>query len=399
MIVCADIHPGHGLIDFERLDEACADAEAGMEGARRTCHYEIPELCVRATRWQWVIHGSTNNYRAGITRWMMGRGQYTRAKRYACCGRGDVGYHEEHGSGVKVKPVCCGYRVCPRCSRRYGRRMLRKIGKHLAAGPHGAMHHIVLTQQVIEGESLAATRTRFEAKWKKVYRDFRRIGLRSMLVTYHVKRTRGVGWHYHAHCLVEWKAEADAEACAMAVGECWRRVVESAKEPSHPVFYRYLTRAGDAIRELATDGQGEFWTESKDAVTQCLQYVVRDVVQGLENWVEGVETEELTEEFAKAVDGAKLHRLFGEWRKAVSEDEEEEEPKDQVGATEAEKKEAAKKGTGEQWIRLGAVDSVIRQATTGVALMAEFLRSLVCVYSNKSDICRRLQGVLRAIGV
>lgn len=387
------------MLDFEALAQTVERAEEGDLRFTDLAEHELVELCRRRTKWQWVIHGETEKFREGVTRHLCREGKYKKASRYACCGRGDAAYAEEHGPGVKVKPMCCGYRVCPRCSRRYGRKILRKVGRHLAGGPHGSIDHVVLTQKVIDGESLDATRIRFEKKWKRVYKVIRAWGMGSMLVTYHVKRTRGEGWHFHAHCVVEWKGAANAEACCLAVDKAWRRLVEDAGELSHPVFYRHVAAPGEAVVELATDGQSEFWKESEDAVTQLLQYCIRDVVQGIENWVEGVETDELTGEFARAVDGAKLHRLYGEWRKAVVEVEEEEEAEDQGKATEAEKAEAAKKGCVEEWLRLGSVDSVLKQAEGGMTVMVEFLQSLGCTFFNRSAVAHRFMAVARSIGL
>jgi len=394
----SEVRPGVGLIDFEALDSLIGRVEDGSSDRAGECQYEIEQVCARRTRWQWVLHGATEAFRVGIVRHFCGQGKYKKAKRYACCGRGDTAYVEEHGPGCKVRPKCCGYRTCPRCSRRYGRKILRKVGGHLASGPHGAIDHVVLTQKVKDGESLDVTRSRFEKKWKRIYKGIRAAGMRSMLVTYHVKRTRGEGWHYHAHCVIEWGVEVCAEDACASVALGWRDALEGAGELSHPVFYRHVATPGDALVELAKDGQGEFWAESADAVTKLLQYCIRDVVQGIENWVEGVDTEELTAEFARAVDGAKLHRVYGVWRTKLEEKAVEEKDVVGVGATEKERAEAAKKGVFE-WLKIGSVDAVLSGAGTGVTLMREFVRSLACTYSNRSAVCRRLTALLRSIGV
>jgi len=392
-----DVQVGARLLDFELLDAAVVRAEEGDRDAQATVGPLVVELARRRTPWQWVIHGPTEEFRAGVTEFMIEEGSYNKAKRYSCCGRGDVGYAEEHGPGVKVKPMCCGYRVCPRCSRRYGRKILRKVGKHLAEGPHGAIDHIVLTQKVIDGEALDDTRARFEKKWLRVYKAFRSFGMKSMLVTYHVKRTRGEGWHYHAHCVVEWGMAVHAEDACLGVGVVWKDAVERVGELSHPIFYRHVAPPGDAVVEMEADGQSEFWAESEDAVTQLLQYCIRDVVQGIENWIEGVETRALIGEFMRAVDGAKLHRLYGEWRKRV-EDVEEENEEDPGSGTEKEKAEARKKGLDGEWLRLGSMDSVLKGAAVKVTLMVEFFQALASSYFNRSAVFRRLTEMLRSIG-
>lgn len=383
-------------IDFEELDRCIESAEAGDGRHVAKVAEEIGWMARRVSRWQWVMHGDTAEYRAGVTDWLLNEGKYGKAKRYACCGRGDIGYSGEVTAAVKVVPKCCGYRLCPRCSRRYGRKILRKVGKHLSEGPHGAIDHIVLTQKVIDGECLEKTRARFEKKWTKIYKRFRLLGLRSMLVTYHVKRTRAVGWHYHAHCVVEWKDEVDSEACCVGISNLWGEILRGANETCHPLFYRHVAAPGAALVELEGDGQGEFWTEAKDPVAQLLQYCIRDVVQGIENWVEGVDSGELTAEFAAAVDGAKLHRLYGVWRKKIDEVEEEDEADAAACATAEEKAKAAKDGV--LWIKLGSVDAVLSQAGMGISVMVEFARSLACTFFNRSSVYQRLSVVLRSIG-
>ncbi len=382
-------------MDFDELERCCALAEDGLEGKGGTCYHELTEITLRRTKWQYVIHGETVPFRVGIVHWMCDQGKYQKARKYACCGHGDVGYMEESGSGVRVRPMCCGSRLCPRCSRRYGRRILRKVNGRLSTAAHGAIDHIVLTQKVIDGEPLGTTRERYERKWKRVYKAFRLAGMRNMLVTYHVKRTREVGWHYHAHCLVEWGSDVVSEDACVCVDRAWRDVVAANGEPTHPVFYRHVTPAGDAITALANDGQGEFWQEASDPVTQVLQYCVRDVVQGVENWVEGVETDDLTTEFAETVANAKLHRLYGEWRKADVETKEDEEAEENPAATEDEKAAAvARQGGLVGWLRLGSMDSIIGQANEGITAMREFVHSLGCKYFNRSTVSRRLRDVL-----
>jgi len=397
------LEPVAGMIDFEALEACVSRAEGGDRGAGVEARWALESLCTRRTRWQWIIHGETENYRLGVVRYYCGKGKFVKAKRYATCGRGDTAYASETGAAVKVKPMCCGYRLCPRWSRRYGRVALRRVNGHLAGAPHGAIDHIVLTQKVIDGEPLPVTRERFEKKWKRVYRAIRGQGMRSALVTYHVKRTRGEGWHYHAHVVVEWGAGIDAEVACLFVNKVWSVAVTSAGELSHPVFYRHVCEPGEAITALKGDGQGEFWSESKDGVAQCLQYCVRDVLQGCENWVEGVDTEDLTAEFAGSVDGAKLHRLYGEWRHDVENtdgvEEEEEEPGAGGTATEAEKEKARKKEKdGGLWVKLGSMDSVLLQACSGVTAMCEFLESLALSFFNRSAVFRRLSAVRRTFG-
>jgi hypothetical protein len=272
------------------------------------------------------------------------------------------------------------------------------VNYHLSRGTHGAIDHVVLTQRVNDGEPLATSVARFKAKWQRIYKVIRAAGMKSALVTYHVKRTRSVGWHYHAHVVVEWSEGVDAEVACVAVANAWQAVCAKAGERTHPTFYRHVSAPGDALTELATDGQGEFWKESSDPVTQVLQYAVRDVCQGVEKWVEGVDTPALSEEFAEVCSGAKLHRLYGGWRAAIDEGSEDETEKSDEKATEAEK--AKKAATAEvKWLKLGSMDSVLGQAARGVTMMVEFVHTLECSYFNRAAVFRRLSAVARSIGV
>jgi hypothetical protein len=382
------------MVDFEALDQTIADLESGLTGGEALVTKVLADLAVCPTRWQWVVQGDTSLYRMGVVEHLCGKGQFKKAKRIACCGRGDKGYMQEEGNGVKVKAMCCGFRACPRCSRRFGRRVLRKVEGHLSQRPHGAIDHVVLTQKVVDGEPLPGARDRFEKKWKKMYRSLKELGFRSMLVTWHVKRTRMAGWHYHAHLVIEWPDGVSAEDKCLAISEAWRCVVAKAEEPTHPVFYRHVAPEGAALTTLAKDGQSEFWAVSPDPIGELMQYCVRDVVQGIESWVEGVEGGQLIEEFMQGVADAKLHRLYGQWRDAVVEVEEAEEEsgKDPEKATDETKGEMG-------WLRLGSMDAVIKEAKEGITACREFLKAVASNYSNKSGVSVRLDRVCHFLGL
>jgi hypothetical protein len=250
---------------------------------------------------------------------------------------------------------------------------------------------MVLTQEVLEGEGLLRNRERFERKWKTAYRAFQKAGATAMLVTNHVKRSRTGGWHYHAHVLVEW-GEGCEEAGVAGVGTTWRKACRALGESDKPVFYRHVAEAGGALAGMAGDGQGEFWQESSNPVEKVIQYLVRDVCQGLERWIEGVEDPKDLEDFVNVLGHAKLHRCYGRWRAkcgGASEGEAKEEGKSPKAAT---KKERA------DWMRLGTVDNVIRQAKAGIEVYVEFLAALRGKFFNRGDVCRRLMAVFRWTG-
>lgn len=382
------------FLDFAYLDRRIEEAAHGVRDAALEVRSVLAKLAEVPSKWQWVIHGETQKYRSGVVHWLCDHGEFARAKKLACCGRGDGALLSEAGDSAKVVTRCCGFRFCPRCSRRSGQRVLRRLGAHLSHERHGPMDHMVLTQRVVSGEPLERTMERFKRKWLPVHRVLKRVGVRSALVTYHVKRSRWDGWHYHAHCVLEWSEGADRDAGAKMLIDMWLRGMQKAQEGDNPPFVRKLCDAGDAIEEMEAKAQGEFWKEAGDPVAVCLQYALRDVLQGCESWVADADDPGLVDEFMSALKGAKLHRLYGEWRKRVKDVAEVAES--DIDAKEGESDVAAVKGDKVCWVSLGTVDHALTLAEQGVSAGQTWARSLSLLHANRSALSLRLVALLRA---
>lgn len=381
--------------DLQMMTELGHAVERGDLAAERCLTAMVCKLGATMTKWQWVIHGETTEFRKVIVRWLCNKGDYTLARRFALCGRGDLGMTEFGGDGVRVKPMGCGCRFCPRCSRRFGARFLRKVGKHLEAGPHGSMWHVVLTQRVQRSETLIEARERFAKAWKRFYPKLRKRGMSSALCTYHVTASLNGGWHYHCHLLVEWVPECDTVELGKWATEAWQWAKQDSGDRQTEVFAREVCEPGPAFVREALGSQGELWNESRDPVVAAIQYVVRDVLQGVEKWVAKVDNIEDASTFAEALTSAKLHRLYGVWRKQLP--KRIEEPEETASETNAGKQKTASTGKAVAvWIAVGRMDEVLWGVKSGDASKLEFTRRLVSKLSNKGMVSKRLRKVVNA---
>jgi hypothetical protein len=216
----------------------------------------------------------------------------------------------------------------------------------------------------------------------------KRAGMRSALLTQHVKPRPGVGWHYHGHCVVEFKPGVDgAAACAKLEGRWWRATT-AVEGLEKPLFRRMVCGPGEALTSGAIGGQGEFWAEPQGAVERCLQYTVRDVVQGCEGWVEHLRSVEEIEGFVQVISGAKLHRLYGAWRKKAASEVEAE------GSVSGESTGVAPlpgaAGSDKVWHEYGNVSRVWESARSGDTVAQGLLERLSSRYCNRGKLCRRL---------
>src|SRR3990170_1844722 len=100
--------------------ERAEDAERGDKLAMREVAESVGRLCRRPTKWQYVIHGETNEYRALVAEVLMDGGRFGGAVKFGTCGCADRGMMKSDGSEAKVRAMGCGMRFCPRCSKRYG---------------------------------------------------------------------------------------------------------------------------------------------------------------------------------------------------------------------------------------------------------------------------------------
>lgn len=380
--------------DYEFLAERARAAEAGDELAAGTAFLGIVQAAGHLTRWQWVVQGETKIYRQGVCKALCRDGKFEKALKCATCGRGDQVVREPGGSAVRVQAHGCGCRFCPRCSRRGGRRMLKRISEHLASAPHGAMDHYVLTQRAATRESVGDARARWDAAWKQWYPYLRISGMRSALLTIHVKPRVTGGWHYHGHLVVEWKEGVNQSAAYEALNAKWQEAIKSSADSQCPVFSRGVCPAGEAIPLESFGSQGEFWAEPESAVARVLQYALRDVLQGCEAWVEDLTSDAVIAQFVAVMGHVKLHRTFGVWRKAaaVEADDEDEVVEEEESASDSPKK------VGGQWVKLGTVGAVLKRAFGGDSDMVAVVTALSACIHNNGRVGKRWTRMVTRLG-
>jgi hypothetical protein len=374
------------------LVAGCVD---GDEATKARTAFELNHLVGCVTSWQWVIHGDTKDYRAGVVKHLCAMDRHKKAMQFALCGRGDEIGTELGGEGVRLTPHGCGVRCCPRCSRRSGHRFLKRIGAHLEASDHGQIDHIVLTQPVRGNEPVDLARRRFEGAWKLFYRCLRRVGMKSALLTQHVKPRETWGWHFHGHCIVEWKEGTNVEAAHAALEVCWQKASKEESGREKALFRREVCGPGLALGKGGFGGQGEFWGQPEGAVERVLQYAIRDVVQGCEEWVTKLQSDEDVGAFVEVLTDAKLHRLFGGWRKKVESGEVTEpdiEPKHEDALP-----AGALKKVGSSWLNLGSVEGLFERARAQDPMSLSVLMRLTSMYSNRGKLCQRLAVVQKSV--
>jgi len=374
------------LQELKDLEVAC---KAGEEAAQQAFFFRVSDLAKGVTKWQWVIHGETLVYRQRVIRWLVRAGRYVQARRFAMCGRGDVGLIGDTEGSVRIRPMGCGARFCPRCSRRYGRRFLSRVAAHLSSKPHGELTHMVLTQRVQPDETLKGARERLGKAWKVMYRELRRVGMVSGLATYHVTPSSVKGWHFHCHLVLELASGVTMESVWERLDDCWFRALKDGESQRKPLFVRKLVDEGKALDGLAGERQMEFWDESKDEVEVVLQYVLRDILQGVEGWIGKMQTDDQCEAFAEALSGAKLHRLYGVWRKRLDAEAQDEAERSVEAATTASPL-VSQKPCATVWHVIGGMDVVLWWASQGMAESVEVVRRLLGRSSNRGLVASRL---------
>ena len=371
-------------IDLEELDREIEVCEVGTARGDQV-RDELSGLAFYATDWQWVIHGDTQEYRQLIVEMLCGLGDFKVAKRLATCGLGDMGYVTGNGEARgMIRARRCMHRACPRCSRMWGGRALKKVVAVLSSRPHDGMYHMVLTQVQRPEEALGDAIARFNEKWSEIEDWRRKAAFLGGLATFHVKRASAGGWHYHAHMICELSGEG-AAAWLEGLDGAWRAAVAADGGSSYETFVRKVCDAGERFTFDGDDGQKELWHESSSPVEKALQYVLRDVVQGVERWIEeGLERGDV-DAFLKIMKSVKLHRFYGSWRKRVDEPP--------VSADEI----AVAVSTEEnvKWELVGSMDAVLRLGRQGVTECTGLLQSLLRNASPRSSVCGRLTTLLR----
>lgn len=346
--------------------------------------FSAVDRCMTPTPWQEVIHGDVHDYRASVVSRLLGEGKEERALAVALCGTNDR--IVDGAEGYRVKPMRCGHALCPRCSRYRGYKYVRRVMDHLRSRVHGALLHVVLTQQIVEDERLRETAERFESRFAGWFQRVRRVTkLTAALKTVHISWSSRGGWHYHTHLIVECDdlAEVAEHKWDLAVRD-WSEVRRcDGDDRVHLDVVRLICGPGEAMTEL-DEGGSDFWDESESEAVKCVQYAARDVCQGVGSWNLvscGARVEELISDVAHA----KLRRLYGKWRKAIPKEELEEPKGESV-------EEAPKYVEGEELV--GTVDDVLFRAGSRDADAEAVALWLLTTCANKSALAVRLKRVL-----
>ena len=378
---------------MQDIDELTLRLERGTDEDETPLAQRLVGLCSKLSGWQWCIHGDTQEFRKRVVKWLVKKQKYVLAKRYALCGKGDLLLRHDATKVVRVKPMGCGARFCPRCSRRAGRKHLSRVASHLSASSHGSIWHMVLTQPGLQKETIQATRVRFENAWKRFYPVLRKAGLQSALATYHVKPSTKYGWHYHCHLVAEFPEGVDEETLYQGLNERWRTVVS--KDVSHldykDLFMRHVCDAGPALEGMKDNTQLDFWSEPQDQVETLLHYVIRDVLQGIESWVACMEREQDCFDFCEFMGAAKRHRTYGKWRLKVKGDDTEAKADAEERALEEATREKNKAKGDIEWSALSTVDSCLRDSRSGSNESSEALKQLIGCTNRSKGVLFRLR--------
>jgi hypothetical protein len=217
----------------------------------------------------------------------------------------------------------------------------------------------------------------------------------SALLTEHVKPRAQWGWHFHGHCVVEFTEGTDVEGASEKLQAVWQRACKEESGREKELFRRKVCDAGEKLEAGSLSGQGELWSEAVDAVQRVLQYAIRDVVQGCEEWVERLRDGKEIAEFAAVIQDSKLHRLFGEWRKAV-------EVECVIQTTEETAGESATSGSRvlvvpRVWQQVGTMEAVWEDARRGDMSALGLLQTLCTRYANRGKLCQRLLVVVNCV--
>lgn len=386
--------------DLQEIEELTLRLERGTDLSTEGLLNRLHGVCSRVSAWQWCIHGDTTDFRRQVISWLVGKGRYVLAKRYALCGKGDLLCRHDVTGKARVRPMGCGARFCPRCSRRSGRKHLSRVASHLSSSPHGSIWHIVLTQPQVGWESIQNAKERFEKSWKAFYPTLRKAGLKAALATYHVKPSRRFGWHYHCHLVVEWDDAVDSESLYERLNGRWKAACSQGRACSDnkELFVRIVTDGGPALVGMSENTQLDFWDEPQDAVEKCLHYVLRDVLQGIESWIESMKDPQDCVDFCNYMGTSKRHRSYGTWRKAVPGNVTEERDREEERTSESEALAAAgiKKGSSE-WTAMGTMDMCVGTSKTGSTSSRELLMQLIGSTNRSRGVLWRLRKVVQRL--
>lgn len=383
--------------DIQDVSEMSLRLKRGTDVDEQPLVQRLRFMTGKVSAWQWCIHGDTLEFRKDVVSWLVGKGQYTQAMRFALCGKGDMLLKHDKSGAARVKPKGCGMRFCPRCSRRSGRKHLSRVAGHLSTSAHGSLWHAVLTQKALPEESIASARSRFEKSWKRFYPTLRKAGLVSALATYHVKASLKYGWHYHCHLVVEFDDVVDHDSLYDRLNLAWRTV--TSLHESHlnytDLFMRKITDGGPALKGMAENTQLDFWSEPQDEVEKVLHYVLRDVLQGIETWVGVMQDRGVCVEFCETMGTAKRHRCYGKWRKAAVGNEGE--ARDASEETELAENSGVMNTGVSEWSEISTMDRCLTTLKGGDGVSKSLLMQLIGCTNRSAGVLFRLRQVVQSI--
>lgn len=350
----------------------------------------LPEIAGCHSHWQNVIHGQTADFRQAVTKWLIDQGRMSVARRYALCGRGDSCRVGEKRFGFR--PRRCGHRLCPRCSRYRGCLALRKILGHLNERGNGDLLHVVLTQQTCWSELFHDTRQRFEKGWKRFYPRLRKLGFDAMLAVTHAPASRDGCFHIHRHLVIDvgrFDDDRNFEKYAGAIVEIWRESVVQfdVNQAQEDPYVRHVSGPRDRYETIRLGGQAEFFEDASDPAERVVQYVIKDVVQGVEKWVSTLHRD-MYRMYCDGIESLKLHRTYGSWR-GTAQASDEEKP-----ASHREEVDALQ--PGDTFVEV-LVDDLFEGVHARDRRSMEALSWLVRYFGSDSTVGSRLSARLRAL--
>jgi hypothetical protein len=317
------------------------------------------------------------------------------ALRYALCGTGDVLVIGE--GGAQVRPHSCKHRLCPRCGRNSGKRIVRRLMQWIATTPHEDIFAICLTQRTDPSEGVVAARARMLRKLRRFMKWLKKADCLAYMRAHHIIASkRGEGWHYHVHLLLEFPGGRMTTQVLIDAYDAAAAPEESTRDPNS---CRLVVAAGPAIKELAKDeGQLDFWNESPSAVARAVQYPIRDLAQGVSAMRLGDDGDRLREcvtELVRESNGWRLRDVGGRWKRKPPTPEDPEEGAEERDASAA---SSAVPGCEGECRGVGTVHRVMKRALAGDPEARGWLYALECSARNQTEFAKRLVAFCRWAG-
>lgn len=281
--------------------------------------------------------------------------------------------------------------MCPRCGRKKGRPLIKRIFGWLAAVDHGDIFTMCLTQRVQVGESLPDARARMVKKEQRYLDGLKDAGMIGGASCTHIVWSPGAnGWHYHVHLLLELPA---GQWTCDDLRELYRDVAGCEEVQTDEQCSRLVCAAGPADPSIGDAGSDpDFWSERSEGLAAAVQYPVRDIAQGISAKRLGFDrarVSECVEILLTKAKGWKLRRTFGQWRKPVPDEVAEEVSLDAPDA------KAATPGASPHPVVYGTVHRVSRFAAAGGAEQRQLMAWLESSVRNNTDFGKRFVAFCR----